>query len=184
MYTKFLKKLGKYLTPNQITIIRSFFVIPAYLFWFYYGGELGEWTAVMIMTASWYCDHLDGAVARACGLVSDTGKWLDPAVDKIVIYLTFLIFWNNINKAALLLMLLLDIISTFARTTQQSAAQGANWYGKYKLVFQVGVCLLFAIAKITGIRYFRYAGDYSLIIAIILATISVSTRIFGNYFSC
>ena len=176
MYNNFLRWIGKYLTPNQITVLRAFFIIPAAFLW-NTGNMINECFAIFIMVIAWYGDHLDGAVARACGLISDAGKWLDPLVDKIVIYSTLILFQHQVDIETISLMFFLDFVSTFARSSQEGVDQGANWFGKYKLGTQVAVCLTFALAKILQRADLVILANEIILVSIGLASISVCLRL-------
>ena len=176
MYSTYLRWIGRYLTPNQITIIRALFIIPAVFLWFS-GDLVKECSAIFIMVLSWYGDHLDGAVARECDLESNTGKWLDPLMDKIVFYSTIIIFLYQANKIALLTILILDVISTFVRSNNEGLVEGANWYGKYKLATQVTACFVFAMVHILGNNSLVTVANNIIIVSIGLAIISVCLRI-------
>ncbi len=176
MYSAYLRWIGKYLSPNQITVIRAFFIIPAAFFW-YSGDLIKEYVAIFIMVLSWYGDHLDGAVARACDLESDIGKWLDPLIDKVVFYSTIVIFLYQANKIALLVILVLDVISTFVRSNKEGLVEGANWYGKYKLGTQVAACFVFALAKVLDNNSLVVVANNIIFVSIVLAIISVCLRV-------
>ena len=176
MYNNFLRWVGKYLTPNQITVLRSFFIIPAAYFW-NTGNLISEWIAIFIMVFAWYGDHLDGAVARACGLISDAGKWLDPLVDKIKIYSTLALFWHQVDVETISAMFFLDFVSTFARSGQEGVDQGANWFGKFKLGTQVAACLAFALAVVLHRADLVVLANQTLLVSIGLASISVCLRL-------
>ncbi|HRI36333.1 MAG TPA: CDP-alcohol phosphatidyltransferase family protein [bacterium] len=83
-------------------------------------------------------DFIDGAIARACGLVSETGKWLDPLADKIV-YLPILTYFAWIgwieSPVWLVLLALADFVGTVARPWLTAAA---TMWGKAKTCLAFG----------------------------------------------
>jgi len=176
MYNTYLRWIGKYLTPNQITVIRAFFIFPAAYFWFS-GNLINECIAIAIMTLAWYGDHLDGAVARIMELESVTGKWLDPLVDKIKIYSTLALFWHQVDIETISGMFFLDFVSTFARSGQEGVDQGANWFGKFKLGTQVAACLTFALAHVLQRADMVVLANEIILVSIGLASISVCLRL-------
>lgn len=175
-YHNFIVWIGKYLTPTQITIGRGLFILPAWYLWIIIGSQACKITAIVIMVISWYGDHLDGAVARATHQVTELGKKLDPLIDKIVFYGSVIVFWSLVYAGSFFPMLALDIISTLVRGNPAGADTSANIFGKCKLNFQVASSLSFAIADVTGLSVFNTIANLCIIIATLLALISVHKR--------
>ncbi len=184
-FTGFVRWLGYDLgiTPNQITVGRLLFFIPGWLIWFFrheLAARLGVdwrllgWSAVVIVTLVIILDVLDGVLARETGQVSARGKILDPVVDKLTTYSALALFWPAIHKPALLLLLALDIASTFLRSTQ---VQGANIFGKRKALCQNLSKFFFAGAVLLAQPLMNLAGNLLLWAALILASVSVGIRI-------
>lgn len=183
MFTKLLSSYNAVLvfigthiaTANQITIGRGILAIPAFCLW-EYGSPEEKSLAIIILTICWIGDYLDGAVARATGQVSPLGKSLDPITDKSMVYGAFCVLREDLYIPNVVIMLILDIISTFSRSKQDSKNQGANIFGKLKTVFQVANNLAVAVGRRYGIETLIWIGGIFLIIAIIFATISVCKR--------
>lgn len=175
MYVRFIRWLGKYVTANQITIFRGVIAIPAILFWIY-GDYSGKYLALFIMIASWILDRVDGDVARICNQMTGFGKRLDPAIDKLIIFPFLAIFWPVMDKRAFIALLVLDAASTFIRGRKEDKEAGANWFGKWKLGFQVSATALFAGSELLPwLELLREANRF-LWIATILAFVSVGVR--------
>jgi len=93
-------------------------------------------------------DLFDGWIARATNQVSDFGKWFDPFVDKIQVYVTLIALWSVVNKWLFWLMLARDLTKTIVRShgTCDIAARRSD---KNKAVLQsvallpLGIGLLF-----------------------------------------
>lgn len=67
--------------PVQITILGAAFVAIAALC---VGFSLGPTSvAAMLVLAGWFCDRLDGELARQQGTVSAWGAWLDANLDEL-----------------------------------------------------------------------------------------------------
>jgi len=175
-YDVFLKWLGKYTTPTQVTIGRGLFIIPAWYLWIIEASLEAKIWAICIMVISWIGDHLDGALARATNQVTELGKKLDPLIDKLVFYGSSIVFWGKIQLPIFLPLLLLDFISTFARQSANVTDSGANIFGKYKLTFQVASSLMFAIAEVSRVSNLYIIANLLMFIALVLACISVSKR--------
>lgn len=175
-YGVFLKWLGKYATPTQVTISRGLLIIPAWYLWIFIASFEAKILAISIMVVSWLGDHLDGALARATNQVTEFGKKLDPLIDKLVFYGSSIVFWNEVQLFIYLPLLLLDFISTFARQSMNTTDAGANIYGKYKLTFQVANSLTLAIAEVSGINSLYIVANLLMFVALVLACISVYKR--------
>ena len=184
-FIKFVRWIGYDLgiSPNQITVGRLLFFAPGWFLWVYMhelGELLGIWwqliglLALLLVTTVIMFDIVDGALARETGQVSQHGKVLDPAVDKLITYSTLILFWSAINHTALAILFALDIASTFLRGTQ---VQGANEFGKKKALSQNLSKLFFGIAILTNIPRLNAVGNLLIWTALVLASISVAIRL-------
>lgn len=66
--------------PNILTIFR-FFLVPVFVWVFFNGDPI---IALAIFVLACLTDILDGFLARRMKVVSDFGKWADPAADKLM----------------------------------------------------------------------------------------------------
>jgi CDP-diacylglycerol---serine O-phosphatidyltransferase len=185
-FHRFIRWIGYDLriTPNQITWGRLIIFIPGWLTWIY-KNELAQWTkmpwqlfgvaALVVVTIVIIFDIVDGALARETGQVSTHGKILDPLVDKFITYSTLILFWSAIDKIGLLILLILDITSTFLRGVQ---VEGANQFGKRKALSQNVSKFFFATAVLIATPWLNNVGNFLIWLAVVLATISVGIRIF------
>lgn len=72
---------------NLLTGVR-FLLVPVFLAALFVGdGHQTFWraTAFVVFTVAVITDHLDGALARAYGMVTEFGKLADPIADKLLI---------------------------------------------------------------------------------------------------
>tara|TARA_B100000315_G_scaffold195655_1_gene186573 strand:+ start:1828 stop:3081 length:1254 start_codon:yes stop_codon:yes gene_type:complete len=184
-FKKFVRWIGYDLgiSPNQITIGRLLFFAPGWFLWVYMhelGELLGIWWqviglfALLLVTTVIMFDIVDGALARETGQVSQHGKVLDPAVDKLITYSTLILFLSAINHTALAILFALDIASTFLRGAQ---VQGANEFGKKKALSQNLSKLFFGIAILSNVPQFNVIGNLLIWTALVLASISVAIRV-------
>lgn len=124
------------LHPNHWCLLRiALGVVVAGLAW--YGAPV--WLTLGILVFAMITDYIDGAVARACGLITPTGKWLDPLADKLV-YLPLFALAAWTGRADIYWVLALagaDIIGTVARPWLTASA---TMWGKSK------TCVAFALA--------------------------------------
>ena len=184
-FNKFVRWLGYDLgiSPNQITIGRLLFFVPGWFLWVYM-HELSEllgiwWQAIglfalLLVTTVILFDIVDGALARETGQVSQHGKVLDPAVDKLITYSTLILFLSAINHTALAILFALDIASTFLRGAE---VQGANQFGKNKALSQNLSKFFFGMAILANVPQLNVIGNLLIWIALVFASISVAIRV-------
>ncbi|MEN3953045.1 CDP-diacylglycerol--glycerol-3-phosphate 3-phosphatidyltransferase [Iodidimonas sp. SYSU 1G8] len=70
--------------PNLLTLSRIL-VIPALIGSFYLQAPLANWLALGLFVAAGITDFFDGYVARALGVQSKLGQFLDPVADKLLV---------------------------------------------------------------------------------------------------
>lgn len=70
--------------PNRLTVARAL-AIPAIVVLMMIGGRACGLVAVALFAAASFTDYLDGRIARARGLVTDFGKFMDPIADKLLV---------------------------------------------------------------------------------------------------
>ncbi len=184
-FTRFIHWLGYDLglTPNQVTVGRILIFIPGWLLWFFrfdvaaatgLDWRIFGWFAFAIVTLVIFFDLVDGALARQTGQVSSSGKALDPAVDKIITYSTLALFWPVLSHPAFIILLALDITSTFLRGV---SVHGANEFGKKKALSQNLAKLFFGTSALLGVARLAVIGNLLLWLAVTLAFISVCIRL-------
>ena len=78
--------------PNKLTLLRVI-LIPFFLVMMYVDAiPLHFLWALVIFTAASLTDMLDGKIARARGLVTNFGKFLDPLADKVLVITALTVF--------------------------------------------------------------------------------------------
>ena len=70
--------------PNKLTLLRIL-LVPFIILCFYLPAAWGMWTAVALFIAAAVTDTVDGRYARAHGMVTDFGKFMDPIADKLLV---------------------------------------------------------------------------------------------------
>ena len=70
--------------PNKLTILRII-LVPFIILCFYLPRSWGMWVAVVLFIAAAVTDTVDGRYARAHGMVTDFGKFMDPIADKLLV---------------------------------------------------------------------------------------------------
>ena len=75
--------------PNILTFSRIV-TIPALVGAFYLEPPLGNWLAFTLFTLAGLTDFFDGYMARAMGVTSKLGQFMDPIADKLMVAATIL----------------------------------------------------------------------------------------------
>ena len=72
--------------PNKLTVLRVI-MVPFFVFFMLtgVGGAANKWIALIIFCVASLTDMLDGKIARARGLVTNFGKFMDPLADKLLV---------------------------------------------------------------------------------------------------
>lgn len=70
--------------PNLLTLSRIV-VLPALIGSFYLDAPLANWLALIVFVGAGITDFLDGYLARAMGVQSKLGQFLDPVADKLLV---------------------------------------------------------------------------------------------------
>lgn len=104
--------------PNLLTLSRIVAVpLLAWLLW-WPGWTMGYLLAFVLYVLMGCTDYLDGAIARARGVVSKLGTFLDPIADKILVAATLLVL------VAAGRIIGLDVIAALAILVREIAVSG------------------------------------------------------------
>lgn len=125
--------------PNALSFFRIL-LIPAFVVLYFQTGLPGNyWWAFGVLALSGLTDVLDGIIARKFHMVSDLGKVLDPAADKLT--QAAMVVCICVNHAYLIPMMALFFVKEFCMVTgamvlAQSGVQpvSARWWGKLSTV--------------------------------------------------
>jgi CDP-diacylglycerol--glycerol-3-phosphate 3-phosphatidyltransferase len=112
--------------------------IPLILYFLNSPSDRHRWIGCIVFLVAALTDWLDGYVARRFDQVSDLGKFLDPLVDKLLVFapLLVLIEWGVVPTWAVFLILARELTIAGWRV-QQTQISGANLWGKAKTVTQI-----------------------------------------------
>ncbi|MDD5213819.1 MAG: CDP-alcohol phosphatidyltransferase family protein [Candidatus Gracilibacteria bacterium] len=191
-YHSFLWYLAsKNITPNDVTVARTIAFLLVVILWMIFRLYAENWTLLILIIVSvpiWLLDMVDGDLARTTNQMTERGKRWDPAADKVKFYAIMIVMGimdlGIIVLGLTALMGTLDFLSTYLREFQKTGDKGANIFGKAKLVFQVFTIIGFALYIYLWEYDFGQFNDWiyrvalwSLIAAILLATISVIKRL-------
>ena len=143
--------------PNWITISRLFGV-PFILYYLHDPTVTNRCICLGIFLIVASTDWLDGYLARKLNQVTDLGKFLDPLVDKLLVFapLLALIELGQIPAWGVFLILARELTIAGWRVNQTQIS-GANIWGKLKTVSQIPSLILFwitvGLTLISGLIY-------------------------------
>ncbi len=125
--------------PNKLTVLRIvlaplFLLLAVWDFPFHYAASL------MVFIAAALTDMFDGKIARARGLITNLGKFLDPLADKMLTTAAFLLFLvtGQMDVWGLMLVLTREFMVTSVRllAAKDGTVIAASIWGKTKTVAQ------------------------------------------------
>lgn len=125
--------------PNKLTVARIvlaplFLLFAVWVFPFHYA------VALVVFIAAALTDMFDGKIARAHGLITNLGKFLDPLADKMLTTAAFLVFMvtGQMNVWALMIVLTREFMVTSVRllAAKDGTVIAASIWGKLKTVAQ------------------------------------------------
>ncbi|TAF09252.1 MAG: CDP-diacylglycerol--glycerol-3-phosphate 3-phosphatidyltransferase [Nostocales cyanobacterium] len=131
--------------PNAITFSRLL-GIPFLLYGLYIPTAQAQWICLTIFLIAALTDWLDGYLARKLNQITDLGKFLDPLVDKLLVFapLLVLVELGKIPAWGVFVILAREIAIAGWRVNQTTIS-GANIWGKLKTVSQImAIALLIA----------------------------------------
>jgi CDP-diacylglycerol---glycerol-3-phosphate 3-phosphatidyltransferase len=128
--------------PNAITFSRLLGV-PFLLIGLHHPTFQSRWICLGIFLIVAATDWLDGYLARKLNQITDLGKFLDPLVDKLLVFAPLLSFVELGQIPAWGVFLILARELTIAGwRVNQTTISGANFWGKLKTVSQMSAIAL------------------------------------------
>ncbi len=156
--------LGLKLNPaNQLTLLRIF-LIPFFMVFMFVDNVYTRIFALLIFVFASLTDLWDGRVARRLNIVSDTGKFLDPLADKMLISAALVSFVELRELHIPAWMVILTISREFMITGLRTlgAAKGkilaAEKAGKFKTTSQMVAIITMLIILIINSAVYKYWG--------------------------
>lgn len=133
--------------PNKLTLSRVVaipFFVAAMLIPTGWAGQ--KWIALAIFCLASLTDLLDGKIARARGLVTNFGKFMDPLADKLLVCSALICLSSQQHLAAWVVIIIIArefIISGFRLIASDAGVViAASMWGKVKTVFQMTMVIL------------------------------------------
>ncbi|MCD8220287.1 MAG: CDP-diacylglycerol--glycerol-3-phosphate 3-phosphatidyltransferase [Ruminococcus sp.] len=143
--------------PNKLTLLRVI-LIPVFVVFIYVDAiPLHFLLALVVFAAASLTDLLDGKIARARGLVTNFGKFLDPLADKVLVItaLTVLVELDQFQMSAipLIIMIAREFMVSGLRllAAEQGVVIAAGIWGKLKTaVTMVTIVVVLAYLSLVG----------------------------------
>ena len=145
--------------PNLLTLFRIA-LIPVVALFIYWGDPVSCIIAVILFWVAGVTDWFDGYIARRQGLVSMTGKFLDPLADKLLV-LTCLITLIPMGRLPAWIVVLIvarevSVTALRALASGEGMVISAGDAGKLKTAFQMTGLLGLIIHFSYQVNYYGY----------------------------
>ena len=110
--------------PNILTVFRIF-LTPFFIFFLFNKSDLSGTYALIIFVVASITDAYDGHYARKYNVVSESGKFLDPLADKILVSSAFISFaiLKIIDFWMVFLIIFRDVFVTLLRMRMKKSNQ-------------------------------------------------------------
>ena len=168
--------------PNKLTVLRII-MVPFFVFFMLTnaGGAANKWIALVIFCVASLTDMLDGKIARARGLVTNFGKFMDPLADKLLVCsaMICLIPLGKLTEWFVIVIIAREfIISGFRLVASDNGIViAASYWGKFKTVSQMFMVIVM-IMDLGGV--FDVIGTVLMWAALILTIVSLIDYIAKN----
>ena len=168
--------------PNKLTVLRII-MVPFFVFFMLTdaGGVANKWIALVIFCVASLTDMLDGKIARARGLVTNFGKFMDPLADKLLVCsaMICLIPLGKLTAWFVIVIIAREfIISGFRLVASDNGIViAASYWGKFKTVSQMFMVIVM-IMDLGGV--FDVIGTVLMWAALILTIVSLIDYIAKN----
>lgn len=168
--------------PNKLTVLRII-MVPFFVFFMLTdaGGAANKWIALVIFCVASLTDMLDGKIARARGLVTNFGKFMDPLADKLLVCsaMICLIPLGKLTAWFVIVIIAREfIISGFRLVASDNGIViAASYWGKFKTVSQMFMVIVMII-DLGGV--FDVIGTVLMWAALILTIVSLIDYIAKN----
>ena len=168
--------------PNKLTVLRII-MVPFFVFFMLTdaGGAANKWIALVIFYVASLTDMLDGKIARARGLVTNFGKFMDPLADKLLVCsaMICLIPLGKLTAWFVIVIIAREfIISGFRLVASDNGIViAASYWGKFKTVSQMFMVIVM-IMDLGGV--FDVIGTVLMWAALILTIVSLIDYIAKN----
>lgn len=171
--------LPRWVTPNGVTVFRTLLLAPVW--WLMTNGAF--WPAMLVLVVSLVLDFVDGALALVRDMRSETGAFLDPLADKIVVccILFLLTDVNTTLRTVTWVVTAIAVLLTLSRVVKvalvrngklpKATSVAASSAGKLKMTMETSGVITLLIAR--GDLFGAGASPYFEIAATLLLVCSL-----------
>ncbi len=167
--------------PNKLTLLRIL-LVPFIVLCFYLPAAWGMWVAVVLFIVASITDTLDGRYARAHGMVTDFGKFMDPIADKLLVnaVLILLTAQGKVHPVATILFIAREFVVSGLRLVAagKGVVLAAGSLGKIKTTLQ-DIALPFLMVS-DGWRPFKIIGNILLYASLLMSLWSGWDYVYTN----
>ena len=140
--------------PNKLSMLRIC-MIPFFVVFALMEAQWAQLLALAIFVIASLTDLLDGKIARARGLVTNFGKFIDPIADKLLVMSAMLVLVGQGRMPSWICIIMLGrefAISGFRLVAADSGKViAAGWLGKVKTVTQMtAIIMLLFLVPVSG----------------------------------
>lgn len=155
--------------PNKLTLLRVI-LIPVFLVFIYVRAiPMHFLLALIVFAAASLTDMLDGKIARARGLVTNFGKFLDPLADKVLVITALTVFVEidefRMSAIPLVIIIAREFMVSGLRllAAEEGVVIAAGIWGKLKTAF--------TMVTIVGVMlYLSLVGDFGIAVPALVKT--------------
>lgn len=169
----FLRLIPRSFTPNQMTAVRILLIPFIVSFLLTQKYILG----IVLFLIAAFTDALDGSMARTRNQITKFGKLFDPLADKLLVgIMIVLVVFENFHwllGVALIGIEVVFIMSAVFKEVQFKTVEGANVWGKIKMILQVFALFLTLVALVWKIPFLFTFAAWCFGLAIGFAVVSL-----------
>jgi CDP-diacylglycerol--glycerol-3-phosphate 3-phosphatidyltransferase len=169
--------------PNKLTVGRIICTVFMIVF-ILLDGPAFAWLSLVMFSVAALTDYADGKIARAQGLVTNFGKFMDPLADKILNYsvMILLIPEGLIPVVALIIILFREFLVSGIR--QLAAEQGqviaANIWGKVKTFVQDFSLVAILLFRAVDVSWLPVLAHVLIWLCVVLTVLSGGIYLWQN----
>ena len=138
--------------PNQLTIARICMIPLFVILLMWVKKPAGNILAMIVFIVASLTDTADGYIARRYNYITTFGKFMDPLADKLLVCSALILLTAEGSLPAWVVIIIIArefIISGFRLVAADNGIViAARWWGKFKTVSQMLLCMLLILPKL------------------------------------
>ena len=166
--------------PNKLTLLRIA-LVPVYLLLLWLPAY--SWLALIVFAVASLTDMLDGRIARARGLVTNFGKFMDPIADKLLTHTAFIMLcaMGRLNVVACIIFIAREFVVSGLRlvAVEQGHVIAAGMSGKVKTVLQMALVMVLT-ARLDRVGFLRLPVRLLTLATVVMTLYSMAEYVWQN----